>query len=44
MTLTITIEQDESGACVATVAEVEGCHTQGASIRQALCRAAGRQG
>lgn len=35
---TVVIEQDESGWYVATVPELQGCHTQGKTIDQVLER------
>jgi len=38
MDLTILIEQDEDGIYVASVPEIQGCHTQGKTIPQVLER------
>jgi len=38
MDFTIIIEQDEDGIYVASVPEIQGCHTQGNSIPQVLER------
>jgi predicted RNase H-like HicB family nuclease len=38
MTYTVKIERDESGAWIARVPEVPGCHTYGRSLRQAKHR------
>lgn len=35
---TVLIEQDEDGIYVATVPEIQGCHTQGKTISQVLER------
>lgn len=35
---TVLIEQDEDGIYVAKVPEIEGCHTQGKTIQEALER------
>jgi len=35
---TITIEQDAAGIYVASVAEITGCHTQGATLEEVLER------
>ena len=38
LNFTILIEQDEDGVYVASVPEIEGCHTQGKTISQVLKR------
>jgi predicted RNase H-like HicB family nuclease len=38
VTYTVKIERDETGAWVATVPQVPGCHTSGRSLRQAKRR------
>ncbi|MBU0760821.1 MAG: type II toxin-antitoxin system HicB family antitoxin [Nanoarchaeota archaeon] len=38
MDITILIEQDEDGIFVASVPEIQGCHTQGKTIPQVLER------
>jgi len=35
---TVLIEQDEDGIYVATVPDIQGCHTQGKTIQQVLER------
>ncbi|MBS3076284.1 type II toxin-antitoxin system HicB family antitoxin [Candidatus Pacearchaeota archaeon] len=36
--ITILIEQDEDGLYVATVPDIQGCHTQGKSVSEVLER------
>ena len=38
MTYVVTLERDETGAWIAAVPSVPGCHTHGRSIEQALAR------
>ena len=38
MDFTVIIEQDEDGIYVATVPEIQGCHTQGKTLEQVLER------
>lgn len=37
-TFSVVLEEDENGTIVATVPELRGCHTQGATIDQAMTR------
>jgi predicted RNase H-like HicB family nuclease len=38
MDFNVLIEQDEDGIYVATVSEIEGCHTQGKTLQEVLER------
>ncbi len=38
MNFTVLIEQDEDGIYVAKVPDIQGCHTQGKTIQQAMER------
>ena len=38
MDFTVLIEQDEGGIYVATVPEIQGCHTQGKTLQETLER------
>ena len=38
MDFTVLIEQDEDGLYVATVPDIQGCHTQGKTITEAIER------